>query len=156
MRSSKAFIIFFKKIFFSSDIDPSDFPNESNFSMVAGDFLEVYGNEESYCSQDCVVTCFFIDCAHNIVEFIELIHKVLKPGGKWINFGPLLYHFSDFRNEVSIEPSYDIVKGVIEKSGFEFQNEKLGCKANYCQNPASMLKYTYDCVFFTCIKKSKK
>ena len=92
--------------------------------MVAGDFLEVYGNEEYFSSQDCVVTCFFIDCAHNIVEFIELIHKVLKPGGKWINFGPLLYHFADFRNEVSIEPSYDIVKGVIQKSGFEFQNEK--------------------------------
>ena len=54
-------------------------PNaESNFSMVAGDFLEVYANDEYYSSLDCVVTCFFIDCAHNIVEFIELIHRILK------------------------------------------------------------------------------
>jgi carnosine N-methyltransferase len=48
--------------------------------MAAGDFLEVYSAEEYEDHFDSVVTCFFIDCAHNIVEFIELIHKILKPG----------------------------------------------------------------------------
>jgi len=38
----------------------------------------------------------------------QLIHKILKPGGKWINFGPLLYHFSDIGREKSIEPPYDV------------------------------------------------
>lgn len=47
------------------------------FSMAAGDFLEVYSDEKYLDSQDCVVTCFFMDCAHNIVDFIELIYKVL-------------------------------------------------------------------------------
>ena len=74
-------------------------------------------------SQDCVVTSFFIDCAHNVVEFIELIHRILKPGGKWINFGPLLYHFAEILRESSIEPSYDIVRSIIEKTGFEFKRE---------------------------------
>ena len=74
-------------------------------------------------SQDCVVTSFFIDCAHNVVEFIELIHRILKPGGKWINFGPLLYHFAEIPRESSIEPSYDIVRSIIEKTGFEFKRE---------------------------------
>lgn len=136
------------------DVDPSELPEKSNFSMVAGDFLEVYNNDDEYkCSQDCVVTCFFIDCAHNVIDFIQLIHKVLKPGGKWINFGPLLYHFADVPRESSIEPSYDIVKSVIESSGFEFVNEETDRKASYCQNPRSMLQYQYKCVFFTCVKK---
>lgn len=42
---------------------------------------------------DCVVTCFFLDTAHNVVEYIECIHHCLKPGGHWINLGPLLYHW---------------------------------------------------------------
>lgn len=36
---------------------------------------------------DCVVTCFFIDTAHNVISYIENIAKILKPGGYWINFG---------------------------------------------------------------------
>lgn len=30
---------------------------------------------------DAVVTCFFIDTAHNIVEYLEVIARALKPGG---------------------------------------------------------------------------
>jgi carnosine N-methyltransferase len=36
---------------------------------------------------DCVTTCFFIDTAHNIIEYVERLWKILKPGGAWINFG---------------------------------------------------------------------
>lgn len=28
-----------------------------------------------------VVTCFFIDTAHNIIEYIEIISRILKDGG---------------------------------------------------------------------------
>lgn len=38
-------------------------------------------------SWDCVATCFFIDTAHNVIEYIETIWKILKPGGVWINLG---------------------------------------------------------------------
>lgn len=30
---------------------------------------------------DAVVTCFFIDTAHNIIEYIEVISRILKDGG---------------------------------------------------------------------------
>ena len=36
---------------------------------------------------DCVVTCYFIDTAHNVIAYIENISKILKPGGYWINLG---------------------------------------------------------------------
>ena len=36
---------------------------------------------------DVVVTCFFIDTATNIISYLEVIHKILKEGGTWINIG---------------------------------------------------------------------
>jgi carnosine N-methyltransferase len=77
------------------DIHPSSSGITEGFSMCAGDFVEVYNEESQESSWDAVVTCFFLDTAHNIVEYIEIISKVLKDGGVWINLGPLLYHFAD-------------------------------------------------------------
>jgi carnosine N-methyltransferase len=46
------------------------------------------------------VTCFFLDTAHNVIEYIERIAAILKPGGLWVNLGPLLYHYSEQAEEV--------------------------------------------------------
>jgi carnosine N-methyltransferase len=49
--------------------------------MCGGDFVEVY-NESSHAGMwDAVVTCFFIDTAHNVIEYIQTISKILKDGG---------------------------------------------------------------------------
>ena len=40
------------------------------------------------------------------------------PGGVWINLGPLLYHYSDIPGENSIEPTYEMVKEIIQDVGF--------------------------------------
>jgi len=40
---------------------------------------------------DVVVTYFFLETALNIFEYMELIYKILKPGGVWINCGDLSY-----------------------------------------------------------------
>jgi len=134
------------------DIDPNELSEDAKFSMAAGDFLEVYNEAEYVSSQDCVITCFFLDCAHNIIEFIQTIHRVLKTGGTWINLGPLLYHFSDIPGEKSIEPSYDMIRGIIIDLGFEFISEESDIQCTYDQNPQNMLQYTYNCSFFTCRK----
>jgi len=52
--------------------------------MAAGDFLEIYKTPDSW---DCVVTCFYIDTAKNVFEYLETIWNILKPGGIWINNG---------------------------------------------------------------------
>jgi len=82
------------------------------------DLFQVYTESNHW---DCIATCFFIDCANNVVQFIETIYKILKPGGVWINLGPLLYHFSDLPNEESIEPSYDAIRDVILGFGFQLE-----------------------------------
>ena len=51
--------------------------------FIKGDFLLLYkGLKDLY---DCIVTLFFIDVSKNIVEYIEIIHDLLKKGGLWIN-----------------------------------------------------------------------
>ncbi|XP_063051849.1 carnosine N-methyltransferase isoform X2 [Engraulis encrasicolus] len=101
------------------DVNPQSLPHDSNFSMVAGDFQEVYTEEDAW---DCIATCFFIDTAHNALDYIETIWNILKPGGIWINLGPLLYHFENMANELSIELSYEDMKAAILKYGFELES----------------------------------
>jgi len=134
------------------DKDTGMLPEDAKFSMAAGDFVDVFSGPEYVSSQDCVVTCFFIDCAHNILEFVQIINRVLKKGGMWINLGPLLYHFSDIKNEDSIEPDYSTLRAIIKDLGFEFVSEDESVACSYSQNPASMLQYTYNCVMFTAKK----
>ncbi|KAL1132661.1 hypothetical protein AAG570_010613 [Ranatra chinensis] len=134
------------------DINPADLrqhTKNSKFTMVAGDFLDVYTYANEW---DCVATCFFIDCANNIMTFIEKIYKILKPGGVWINIGPLQYHFSASPEENSIEPSFEVIKDIINSVGFKIQKERTGVPTLYSQNPKSMLKYVYESVFFVCCK----
>jgi len=127
------------------DVSPADLPENAQFSMAAGDFLDVYRQAEAW---DAVATAFFLDTAHNVIAYVETIWNILRPGGIWINLGPLLYHFADMPNESSIELSYEDLKKVILQFGFVFRKEDTNVRTTYNQNPNSMLKYEYECVYF--------
>ncbi|XP_075219457.1 carnosine N-methyltransferase isoform X2 [Lycorma delicatula] len=132
------------------DVDPLELRGKKqSFSMTAGDFVEIYNTANEW---DCVASCFFIDCVSNIVDVIETIYKILKPGGIWVNLGPLMYHFSLMEDSKVVNPSYQDVKSIILGLGFQFEKEKLGIKTSYCQNPESMMKSYYESVFFVCCK----
>ncbi|XP_008293928.1 carnosine N-methyltransferase [Stegastes partitus] len=134
------------------DVNPQSLPLTSDFSMVAGDFVEVYSDPESW---DCVATCFFIDTAHNVIEYVETIWKILKPGGVWINLGPLLYHFENIANEFSVELSYEDIRAAMVKLGFHIEVERESVQTTYTENDRSMLRYVYDCVFFVARKPAE-
>ena len=51
---------------------------EGTLSMVAGDFVEVYSQPHQGGVFDAVATCFFLDTAHNIFEYMDVIWHVLK------------------------------------------------------------------------------
>ncbi|XP_075067091.1 carnosine N-methyltransferase [Mixophyes fleayi] len=131
------------------DVNPHELPSNANFSMTAGDFQEIYSEN---CSWDCIATSFFIDTAHNILDYVETIWKILKPGGMWINLGPLLYHFENLANELSIELSYEDLKNVILQYGFLIEAERETVTTTYTVNSLSMMKYYYDCIFFVARK----
>ncbi|KAH9997135.1 N2227-domain-containing protein [Russula vinacea] len=143
------------------DVLPSDLPRGSNFSLVAGDFEEVYGqrddeadpDEPSAGPWDAVLTCFFIDTAKNIVNYLRIIHQILAPGGVWINLGPLLWHFEEnTTSDPSIELDLEEVKTLAAHIGFEIKNERT-IDTTYVNNKESMLGYIYHAAFWTATKK---
>ncbi|CDY19123.1 BnaA04g18630D [Brassica napus] len=137
------------------DIHPASAGITEGFSMCGGDFVEVYNESCQAGMWDAVVTCFFIDTAHNIIEYIETISKILKDGGVWINLGPLLYHFADtygHDNEMSIELSLEDVKRVASQYGFEIEKERT-IETTYTTNPRSMMQNRYYTAFWTMRKK---
>lgn len=134
-------------------------------SMCAGEFLLVYGKDVE--KWDSVVTCFFIDTAPNVLEYLKVVHRCLKPGGVWINGGPLLWHWQnsgprsasegasegqDERYETSIELSWEEVKAVAERVGFEFRDE-LRQVIGYNTNASSMSQSVYHIVQSVAVKK---
>eukprot|EP00980_Cylindrotheca_fusiformis_P026421 scaffold16140_cov212-Cylindrotheca_fusiformis.AAC.2 len=161
------------------DVDPLDIMNtddgaaEPQFSMAAGDFQSIYSNPREAGQWDCVCSCFFLDACPNIVESIQLIHKMLKPGGYLMNFGPLLYHWSgpamrpddlsveayqnrcsylDPRYLSSVDLSYEDVIEIVRKIGFEIVEEQVGVKSLYTADRRSMQNMVYRCVNFVARK----
>lgn len=139
------------------DIHPASAGITEGFSMCGGDFVEVYSDKSLRASWDVVVTCFFLDTAHNIVEYIEIISNILKDGGVWINLGPLLYHFADAygtEDEMSIELSLEDVKKIALHYGFELEMEKI-METTYTANPRAMMQNRYFAAFWTMKKKPR-
>jgi carnosine N-methyltransferase len=122
---------------------------------------------------DCVVTCYFIDTAHNVLDYLDTIKHILKPGGLWINYGelhemclmilahtiyvlgPLLYHWENTPGERSVELSLSQIKRAACTMGFVMKMECMH-DATYAANPQSMLKYTYSNSFFVAQLSTKE
>ncbi|CBX99540.1 similar to methyltransferase [Plenodomus lingam JN3] len=158
------------------DINPSDelsraqqssVPGHERMSMATGDFCVVYKSMEYAGSFDAVTTVFFIDTAPNLIRYIETVRNCLKPGGVWINLGPLLWHHAARKDDEgdknqrqhdgkggagdagigdpgSVELTNEEVIGLVEHFGFsvERHDEKM-CETGYISNPRSMLQSTY-------------
>jgi len=131
------------------DVLPSELPPNADFSYAAGDFTEIYSEQSA--SWDSICTCFFIDTANNVIQYIETIYKILKPGGTWINLGPLLYHYSDMPHEQSIELSLDELISVVKSTGFKIEKQEMK-QSTYSNNKLSMMQVIYTNVFFVAVK----
>jgi SAM-dependent methyltransferase len=80
---------------------PDHWPNKS-VKLVEGDFLDSFPQDGEF---DAVVTLFFIDISENVVDFLSNIHRLLKPGGVWINLGRKLLFLSS--SSTNTPPSCD-------------------------------------------------
>ena len=90
------------------------------------------------------MTCFFIDTAHNIVAYLEILKGALKPGGLWLNAGPLLWHFSDQPGEQSVDLTYEEIKQLAARVGFDLV-EEYTLSTPYTNNRESMKQMLYHC-----------
>jgi len=90
--------------------------------LVEGDFNTVLNDHEG--GFDIIVTHYFIDTARNLMAYFDTIHRLLRPGGKWMNFGPLLYGSGPF-----VQLSLDEIIAVVEDMGFVFEDLSDECGA---------------------------
>ena len=143
------------------DVVARDILTNADFSMAAGEFVECFGNAESQNEFDVVVTCFFLDTAHNVISYIETIRNTLKEEGHWINIGPCLWHHEHGQNRHgkaafdengefvgSIELSMQELLDLIERMGFEIE-EKRVIDTPYIGHSESMLEHFYHAQLFT-------
>ncbi|TGZ80363.1 N2227-domain-containing protein, partial [Ascodesmis nigricans] len=105
----------FKRVEFPDEEEEED----KKIQWVEGDFVTSFFNQEG--TYDTVLTLFFIDTARNIVEYIHRIYQLLKPGGTWINVGPLLYGTKPL-----VELSLNEVLMVVEEVGFVIEDTEEG------------------------------
>jgi carnosine N-methyltransferase len=166
------------------DVDPASYLLNSeedtddvralDFSMAAGDFVGIYGNPRETGQWDSVVCCFFLDAAPSIVEYIQVIYKMLKDDGILLNLGPLLYHWSgpamrpddrtveeyhsrfsylDKRYMTSVDLCWEDVREILVNVGFEILEEKVGARALYTADRRSMMNMAYRCIHFVARKR---
>ncbi|KAJ2859847.1 hypothetical protein GGI22_002870 [Coemansia erecta] len=137
------------------DVLPSSMPYASTaeFSMTAGDFVEVYSSGRELGKWDAIVTCFFMDTAKNVLDYLDTMWHAMKPGAVWINLGPLLWHFDNVDGEQSIELTRDEFVELVAKVGFELDPGLFKAKVpvSYTANSKSMLQYTYST--FMCVAR---
>ncbi|KAK0410282.1 hypothetical protein QR680_005041 [Steinernema hermaphroditum] len=126
---------------------------QNTFSMCAGDFVTAMQDYDEHF--DCVATCFFLDTATNPFVYVDVIKRILKPGGVWLNFGPLLYHYAG-EHEDALELPYEEIIRIVKASGFEIVKDERCSEesAKYVCDEKSMLQYSYYCGFFECVKKA--
>lgn len=142
-------------------------PAHERMGMSTGDFCVIYMQEECRETFDAVATVFFIDTAPNIIRYIEAVRNSLKPGGIWINLGPLLWHHASrlqcsgeeeekksngahkhldagIADPGSVELTDEEVVALVEHFGFSMEKHETGnFETGYISNPRSMLQNTY-------------
>ncbi|KAJ4496716.1 N2227-like protein-domain-containing protein [Lentinula lateritia] len=116
--------------------------------LTEGDFLALNapkplpGSDSSRANgYDFIVTLFFIDTSVNILSTLEQIHKLLKPGGTWVNLGPLLWCSSaQARLELTLDELFDAMEAV----GFAVVGGRDG---NDDDEPDCMKRRTIPCEY---------
>ncbi|KAH9834161.1 N2227-like protein-domain-containing protein [Rhodofomes roseus] len=135
---------------------PDTVPRRStNLELAECDFLGLErppalrtGGPAGY---DFIVTLFFIDTSLNIVETLEHIHGLLKPGGTWINLGPLLWTGG---GQAALELSLEEVLRLAGMIGFEIASDTDGprrrrtIECEYTADREAMMRWLYQAGFW--------
>lgn len=169
-----------------------DIPVSDLMSMVTGSFIDLYGPtnlnklNQAYTNDPLaskfrksvkgrfkiIATCFFIDTASNIIDYLKTIKNCLSDDGYWINFGPLLWHHEDdddVMNTTFIDPvthkakkmatpmkglelSREDLIQLIADMGFTFVTHESDIDSTYGGDDKSLGSWNYKCEFWVCRK----
>ncbi|KAI5122332.1 hypothetical protein M0805_002499 [Coniferiporia weirii] len=129
---------------------PDALPRLSNsFRLLETDFLKL-ATPQRY---DYIVTQFFIDTSLNVISTFEQIHRLLRPGGLWINLGPLLWTGGA---QATLELSLEEVVSLADKIGFEIDpRDQKTIDCEYTADKEAMMKWIYKTEFWTAKRRCK-
>ncbi|KAF7318112.1 N2227 domain-containing protein [Mycena chlorophos] len=124
------------------------------FQLLDADFLKLRDPGR----YDYIVTLFFIDTSLNILSTLEQIYRLLRPGGVWINLGPLLWTSG---GQAKLELSLDEVLLAAEMVGFVFDEMEDGSKtrtvaSEYTADARAMMKWIYQAEFWVARKAGSR
>lgn len=141
----------------------------SNFHLAETDFLSLRVPPRDPSTQssfwlntklqgyDYIVTLFFIDTSLNVLATMEHIYALLRPGGMWINLGPLLWTSG---GPAKLELSLEEVLLAAEEMGFIIQDgssddvvmarKTIDCE--YTGDLNAMMRWTYKTEFWVATK----
>ncbi|KLO09700.1 N2227-domain-containing protein [Schizopora paradoxa] len=128
------------------------------FLILADDFMRLQQSTRNLSDgltksgYDVVVTLFFIDTSLNIIATLEQIHRLLRPGGRWINLGPLLWT-GGFQS--SLELSLEEVLRSVDLIGFDIDEKtRRSIDCEYTADGAAMMRWIYEAEFWVAQKRS--
>ncbi|MCB2378638.1 methyltransferase domain-containing protein [Hymenobacter sp. BT635] len=101
-------------------------------------------------SVSAVVSVYFTDTVP-LKDYLPEVKRVLEPGGAFIHFGPLEYHFSDISAHLSVEE----VREVFEAHGFRVAQEQE-ITTNHLFRPESLACKTYHNWSFSAVLADKE
>jgi hypothetical protein len=110
---------------------PSQAPAPAGFHQLFADGLDPPLPAGTF---DTVFTPWFVDqVPEDMATFLPVVHRLLRPGGRWLNHGPLVYHPNHTRL-VHRRP-LDEVLALVEASGFRVGHLSRERKL-YMQSPS--------------------
>lgn len=160
-------------------------------SMAAGSFVDLYGppglaesdtysldaaasefRGENAAHFDVVATCFFLDTATNIIDYLKSIHHCLKDDGVWVNVGPLHWHFEGDLSTSTVKKVMEAGKApqevlttmegmelsreelflLMEKVGFVVEAHESDIQTTYSSDTKALLNFTYNAEFWVARK----
>ena len=122
------------------DVAPASLlPSGSKWSTVVADFVDEYARPEHAAAWDALVSCFFLDTASNPLAYIRTAAHCVRPGGIWVNTGPLLWHHAASAPYDSLQLSAAELLVAADKAGFQLLHEATLEKVGYCGDERSMM-----------------
>ena len=108
-------------------------------TLHAGSWCADADGTRANASFDAVATSYFLDTQADVVAAVRRIHSLLKPGGVWVNVGPLhWHHVSAGMLRLPLDELLTLVEGV----GFErVRSRRLGAVPYLESAPSSWLPW---------------
>ena len=144
----------------------------ANFRLAEKDFLELKApmgktgaganldgtntTKQLTAGYDYIVTLFFIDTSLDVFATMTHIYSLLRPGGTWINLGPLLWTGGA---QSKIELSLEEVLHAAEEIGFNVQAAGNGpasrktIECEYTGDKNAMMRWIYKAEFWVATKR---